>query len=331
MRRHGAAVGEVGEIVGKQSKSGMSSSNSSSSSKSKSSSFTGSTATDQAIAGFTAGSVSAAVLHPLDLIKTRYQGSSEQPVVVVCMQHAACSMRLAAWKASWASWALTGCGPRARALARALDGSGTGSGTGSSQQPAKLAPLQHMAASAGAGLLTCVFTNPLWLIKTRMCTQRATDPGAYRGLYDGLRQVVRHEGVAGLYRGIVPAFIGVSHGALQFMAYEEMKHIRMELVHGADINKLGPFEYITMAAASKVFATVCTYPYQVIKSRMQVQSAYVQNDYTTVLQTTASIFKNEGVRGFYKGMGVNIVRVLPGTCITFGVYEAVSKFLRTSA
>ena len=27
----------------------------------------------------------------------------------------------------------------------------------------------------------------------------------------------------GLYRGLLPGFVGVSHGAVQFMVYEEMK------------------------------------------------------------------------------------------------------------
>lgn len=38
--------------------------------------FTGSTAGDQALAGFSAGAVSTVLLHPLDLVKTRFQSGS---------------------------------------------------------------------------------------------------------------------------------------------------------------------------------------------------------------------------------------------------------------
>ena len=40
---------------------------------------------------------------------------------------------------------------------------------------------------------------------------------------DGLSSVWRQEGLAGLYRGTSLALVGGSNGAIQFMAYEEMK------------------------------------------------------------------------------------------------------------
>jgi solute carrier family 25 folate transporter 32 len=45
----------------------------------------------------------------------------------------------------------------------------------------------------------------------------------YNGMTDALVKVYRMEGVKGLYRGFVPGMFGVSHGAIQFMTYEEMK------------------------------------------------------------------------------------------------------------
>lgn len=40
---------------------------------------------------------------------------------------------------------------------------------------------------------------------------------------DGLREISKTEGLRGLYRGTLLALFGVSNGAVQFMAYEEMK------------------------------------------------------------------------------------------------------------
>lgn len=57
----------------------------------------------------------------------------------------------------------------------------------------------------------------------RLSTTPANDPNAYRGLWHGPKAVTRTEGFRGLYRGTSLALFGVSNGALQFMAYEEMK------------------------------------------------------------------------------------------------------------
>lgn len=84
-----------------------------------------------------------------------------------------------------------------------------------------------------------------------------------------------------------------------------------------------------MAASSKIFATVCTYPYQVIRSRLQNQR--LDNIiYHGVIDTIRKVYAKESFSGFYKGLAPNIIRVLPGTCITFAVYEGLSKKFKES-
>jgi solute carrier family 25 (mitochondrial folate transporter), member 32 len=47
---------------------------------------------------------------------------------------------------------------------------------------------------------------------------------SYSGMVNALSSIYKQEGVRGLYRGFIPGMFGVSHGALQFMTYEEMKN-----------------------------------------------------------------------------------------------------------
>jgi solute carrier family 25 (mitochondrial folate transporter), member 32 len=114
--------------------------------------------------------------------------------------------------------------------------------------------------------------------------------------------------------------------------------------------------YTVISGASKFGALCATYPYQVIRSRIQVTTnsytlppivlrtdaadrLYVrQNDsvlarthHRTIPSTIAHTWAHEGAVGFYRGLGTNLVRVLPGTCVTFVVYENLAWLLKRAA
>lgn len=68
-----------------------------------------------------------------------------------------------------------------------------------------------LGAFAGAVGATAVY--PIDLVKTRMQNQRAGSfigELAYRNSMDCCKKVIRHEGVLGLYRGLVPQLLGVA-------------------------------------------------------------------------------------------------------------------------
>ncbi|KAF9949945.1 hypothetical protein BGZ72_008309 [Mortierella alpina] len=351
-------------------------------------SYTGSVATDQALAGFTGGAVSTIFLHPLDLIKTRFQVNATQAAprfggTLRSFQqiyrsegfrhglYRGLTPNFAGATVSWGLYFYLYAGIKANMPVDPATG--------------RLGPTQHMVASMLGGALTAVVTNPLWVIKTRMCTTKKATPGAYQSLIGGLASLTRTEGLSGLYRGIVPALFGVSHGAIQFMAYEQLKYWRQEVkknrwekqfleeVRGKasvpisdaaaggetshiagigmdaktfeklretrllekkhDWETLSTVEYLCMAASSKVTATVATYPYQVLRSRLQMMSTGQNGEpvYAGVMDCIRKIRRAEGILGFYKGVAPNVIRVLPGTCITFLVYETVSAWCRNHA
>lgn len=82
---------------------------------------------------------------------------------------------------------------------------------------------EHLLAAALAGAATQVFVNPIWVVKTRMCAQLATDPDRYRSIPDAFVRMYRGEGFRTFYRGLIPALAGTGHGAVQFAVYEELK------------------------------------------------------------------------------------------------------------
>lgn len=208
----------------------------------------------------------------------------------------------------------------------------------------------QVATVSGAALV--FMTNPIWLVKVRMQLQmkRASEQlhtnkvTQYGGFVDAIRTIVRKEGFWALYKGTGPALLLTSHGGVQFVMYEFLrKHFhfaRAQRSQDASVwhrfeNSLG---YLTMGAASKIVASTVTYPLQVVKSRMQQPSSFVEltstgdvrvveRHYSGLVATVGRIWKKEGIVGFFKGAIPNAIRVAPSAAVTFVVYESIMDFL----
>jgi solute carrier family 25 folate transporter 32 len=78
-----------------------------------------------------------------------------------------------------------------------------------------------------------------------------------------------------------------------------------------------PLFHFARGAASKVAATTVTYPYQVLKSRLQARNT----PYSGLLDATRKTLAREGIAGLFGGFGANLVRVVPGSAVTIATYE----------
>ena len=157
-----------------------------------------------------------------------------------------------------------------------------------------------------------------------MLSTSSGHPGAYSSIYDGIKHIYRNEGLTGFYRGLVPSLFGVTHGALQFMAYEEFKIRRARAISGR-VEDLSSGDYLVLSTLAKVFAGSTTYPYQVVRARLQMYDAH--RFYSSARDVVSQVWQKEGVAGFYKGLGPNLLRVLPSTWVTFLVYEKTKLYL----
>lgn len=95
-------------------------------------------------------------------------------------------------------------------------------------------------------------------------------------------------------------------------------------------NKMSTSDYLFMSGFSKVFAMVLTYPLQTIRCRLQLSPGQKNvniHPYKNIIDVFKRTLQIEGPLAFYKGLIPSIFRVLPGTCISFLVYERVSEAL----
>lgn len=187
-----------------------------------------------------------------------------------------------------------------------------------------------MIAAGEAGILTLILTNPIWVIKTRLCLQYGTNLTSklppskqYTGMIDAFSKTFKNEGVKGLYKGFTPGLFNVTHGAIQFSVYEKLKNwhkVKNDFQKDSQI----PLEYIFyFSVVSKICAATITYPFQVIRTRLQDQHGHYKNFVDAVVTT----YRRESVFGFYKGYLPNVIRVTPATVITMMTYEKMSKLV----
>lgn len=283
------------------------------------------------VSGLAAGLAGAFVFHPLDLIKTRNQ-ANESNHRVGLLQHAKdiyheSGIRgfyrgvVASCLGAGVSWGLYfGMYEASKSYLyqRAehmpfFQHEDTGLDYSSS-------PMLNYIAGTFAGCFTVVVTNPIWVIKTRLELQRAGQEH-YRGLIQTTKRIVAEEGTAGLYKGLVPALILTSNGAIQLMIYEDLK-LRL---HETFFN--GPISFAFLGAVSKGIASTITYPYQVVKTRMQQRQLGNRVQYVGTVQTFRLVVRNEGVGALYKGLWANVLRVMPSSALTFCVYEVCKAIL----
>ncbi|KAK2462291.1 hypothetical protein APHAL10511_005597 [Amanita phalloides] len=299
-------------------------------------------ALDHAAAGIGAGVITTLCMNPLDLLKIKFQVTTSNPAGPIGKQIWFSLKEIyqaAGWKGLYRGLSPNIAGNAAswglyfwfyNILKRRVSGGDVNT---------QLSAGSYLLCSAEASAATAILTNPLWLVRVRMFASPPSSPPPYRGVWDGLSTIYKGDGVPGLFRGTTLALVGVSNGAVQFVAYEKMKHWGFErnrrrtekagLPWDPELEKLSNSAYAMMSISSKIISLAVTYPYQVVRSRMQ--NSAKQGLFPNISTTTKRTWSREGIRGFYRGLGTNMVRVLPGTCITFVVYENLAWLLRTSA
>lgn len=125
-----------------------------------------------------------------------------------------------------------------------------------------LSDLTNLRIATQAGVIVCVLMEPVWVVNTRQKLAAKADPDD-PGLstLGQLLHLLRTEGIAKLYGGILPSLLLVTNPALQFMTAEWLRQIPAL----CDKNFL-------LGALSKLVSTVITYPIQTVKTKLQKSS-----------------------------------------------------------
>lgn len=185
----------------------------------------------------------------------------------------------------------------------------------------------HCASAVMTGAVADVICNPLFVVRTRLQTQALHQLAENQvmhqsGIIQTARGLYQTHGLLVFWRGMTANLMGLSHVAVQFPVYERLKKYCRDRKGGGQET---PAELLWSSGMAKMCASLSTYPHEVLRSRMMDSRHAIA---PTLRGTAFNIYQKEGISGFYTGLPVTLIRVIPNCCITFLTYELLLRWTK---
>lgn len=201
-------------------------------------------------------------------------------------------------------------------------------------------PVVDLLAGSASGGTAVLCTYPLDLARTKLAFQvnnsdqpssglkKPIAPPSYGGIKDVFRGVYSEGGVRALYRGVGPTLMGIlPYAGLKFYIYEGLKsHVPEDYKNSVTLK-------LSCGAAAGLFGQTLTYPLDVVRRQMQVQS-HLQHDQSSGPRITGTfqglkiIKQTQGWRQLFAGLSLNYIKVVPSVAIGFTAYDTMKHLLK---
>jgi solute carrier family 25, member 34/35 len=149
-------------------------------------------------------------------------------------------------------------------------------------------------------------------------------PQHYRGPLHGVSVIVRNEGLRGVYRGLGSAYIyQVLLNGCRLGFYEPMRQaITGVIFTDPKTQSLGINMFC--GASSGIIGAAAGSPFFLVKTRLQSYSPFLpvgtQHQYKNAWNGLSQIYRAEGVRGLYRGVGAAMIRTGFGSSVQLPTY-----------
>ncbi|KAG2037264.1 mitochondrial carrier protein RIM2 [Suillus americanus] len=228
----------------------------------------------------------------------------------------------------------------------------------SSLLPAK--SYQHFLAGGLGGMCGAIVTSPFDVVKTRLQSSLFREKHTSVGVVGGgvaalpqrssgllwnfvetghiLRDIYRDESPGALFKGLGPTLVGVIPArSINFYTYGNGKQIIANYFNHGQENS---YVHLAAAAVAGVATGTATNPIWVVKTRLQLTAS--ERRHPSIASTNqgatagpsralggsfrmiTQIFREEGIKGFYKGLSASYLGVTEGT-IQWVLYERLKQ------
>ena len=180
-------------------------------------------------------------------------------------------------------------------------------------------------AGGVSGMVAQAVVYPLDTLKFRM--QCETVPGGEHGnalILHTAKKMWARNGIAGFYRGLPMGLVGMfPYAAIDLGVFETFKkyvirrnrRLHPEIQHDEDALP-GNFTLALMGGFSGAIGASAVYPLNLLRTRLQTQGTSGHpRTYTGIVDVTRQTLQGEGIRGLFKGLTPNLLKVVPAVSI----------------
>ncbi|KPI90962.1 Mitochondrial 2-oxodicarboxylate carrier [Papilio xuthus] len=283
-------------------------------------------------AGGSAGFVEVCIMHPLDLVKTRFQLQSSSSALKNSDPHyyngiVDCMKKMYKYEGLTSFWKgilppiLAETPKRAVKFATFeqykrffMFGSSTPT------------PLTFSLAGLGAGITEAILVNPFEVVKVTLQSNKSLATQV-PSTWSVTRQIVRENGLGskGLNKGLTAT---MARNGIFNMVYFGFYHSVKGYIPEYEDPLLEFSRKIAIGFTSGVLGSCVNIPFDVAKSRIQgPQPSPGIVKYNSTVGTINLVYREEGFRALYKGLLPKVLRLGPGGAIMLVVYDYVYNFL----
>lgn len=217
-------------------------------------------------------------------------------------------------------------------------------------------PFRRLISGSLAGVTSVFFTYPLEVIRVRLAFETKRDhrstlrdickqiyheqpyskpSPATTHLPQAIAAVAPRSGLVNFYRGFTPTLLGMlPYAGMSFLTHDTAgdllrhpkiaKYTTLPQPANAPRGKPPPLKSWAELVAGGVAGLVsqtASYPLEVIRRRMQVGGAVGDGHRLGMAETARLIMRERGFRGFWVGLTIGYVKVIPLAATSFFVYE----------
>jgi solute carrier family 25 (mitochondrial carrier protein), member 16 len=127
------------------------------------------------------------------------------------------------------------------------------------------------------------------------------------------------------YRGFSVTVVGmIPYAGTSFLAWD---FLRARFVPPGSNSRPTPIADLCIGAVSGALGQTVSYPFEVVRRRMQVGGITRPDQWLRWDETVRAVWAAKGWRGFFVGLSVGYLKIVPMTGVSFAVWQAGKRML----